>query len=134
MRSPKFSKEEEERESCKNFLRKKTMVVEETAKSAAAAAATTADDERNPTAANPNPNSKGVPGNGDSELEEGEIVGEEDSTQQSAGEEPKEDQPHPLEHSWTFWFDNPSAKSKQVAWGASMRPIYTFSTVEEFWR
>lgn len=41
---------------------------------------------------------------------------------------------HPLEHSWTFWFDNPSAKSKQVAWGSSIRPIYTFSTVEEFWR
>ncbi|KAI3495410.1 hypothetical protein L1887_37748 [Cichorium endivia] len=40
---------------------------------------------------------------------------------------------HPLEHSWTFWFDNPSAKSKQVAWGSSIRPIYTFSTVEEFW-
>ncbi|KAJ9565835.1 hypothetical protein OSB04_001801 [Centaurea solstitialis] len=40
---------------------------------------------------------------------------------------------HPLEHSWTFWFDNPSAKSKQVAWGNSIRPIYTFSTVEEFW-
>ncbi|KAL7593887.1 hypothetical protein Lser_V15G32464 [Lactuca serriola] len=40
---------------------------------------------------------------------------------------------HPLEHSWTFWFDNPSAKSKQVAWGSSIRPIFTFSTVEEFW-
>ncbi|KAI3800777.1 hypothetical protein L1987_28873 [Smallanthus sonchifolius] len=40
---------------------------------------------------------------------------------------------HPLEHSWTFWFDNPSVKSKQVAWGSSIRPIYTFSTVEEFW-
>lgn len=43
-------------------------------------------------------------------------------------------QRHPLEHSWTFWFDNPSAKSKQVAWGSSIRPIYTFSTIEEFWR
>nr|GEX96599.1 eukaryotic translation initiation factor 4E-1-like [Tanacetum cinerariifolium] len=43
-------------------------------------------------------------------------------------------QRHPLEHSWTFWFDNPSAKSKQVAWGSSIRPIYTFSSIEEFWR
>lgn len=41
---------------------------------------------------------------------------------------------HPLEHAWTFWFDNPSAKSKQAAWGSSIRPIYTFSTVEDFWR
>ncbi|KAL0407463.1 UNVERIFIED_CONTAM: Eukaryotic translation initiation factor 4E-1 [Sesamum latifolium] len=40
---------------------------------------------------------------------------------------------HPLEHAWTFWFDNPSAKSKQAAWGSSIRPIYTFSTVEDFW-
>ncbi|XAR66638.1 hypothetical protein NMG60_11012930 [Bertholletia excelsa] len=40
---------------------------------------------------------------------------------------------HPLEHSWTFWFDNPSAKSRQAAWGSSIRPIYTFSTVEQFW-
>ncbi|KAI3969378.1 hypothetical protein MKX01_019939 [Papaver californicum] len=36
-------------------------------------------------------------------------------------------------HSWTFWFDNPSAKSKQATWGSSIRPIHTFSTVEDFW-
>ncbi|KAI3921870.1 hypothetical protein MKX01_005559 [Papaver californicum] len=41
--------------------------------------------------------------------------------------------PHSLEHSWTFWFDNPSAKSKQATWGSSIRPIHTFSTVEDFW-
>ncbi|XP_012848727.1 PREDICTED: eukaryotic translation initiation factor 4E-1-like isoform X2 [Erythranthe guttata] len=40
---------------------------------------------------------------------------------------------HPLEHSWTFWFDNPSAKNKQAAWGSSIRPIFTFSSVEDFW-
>lgn len=39
----------------------------------------------------------------------------------------------PLEHAWTFWFDNPSAKSKQAAWGSSIRPVYTFSTVQDFW-
>ncbi|KAK8607237.1 hypothetical protein V6N13_052981 [Hibiscus sabdariffa] len=43
------------------------------------------------------------------------------------------DQPHPLEHSWTFWFDNLQAKSKQATWGSSTRPIYTFSTIEQFW-
>lgn len=41
---------------------------------------------------------------------------------------------HPLENSWTFWFDNPSAKSRQAAWGSSIRPVYTFSSVEDFWR
>ncbi|XP_030474169.2 eukaryotic translation initiation factor 4E-2-like isoform X1 [Syzygium oleosum] len=109
------------------------MAVEETVKSAAFAAAASADDQKNPAAAIPNPNPKSVSGSGDPELEEGEIAREEDSAEQPAREEPKADQPHPLEHSWTFWFDNPSAKSKQVAWGDSMRPIYTFSTVEEFW-
>ncbi|MBA0691286.1 hypothetical protein Goari_008920 [Gossypium aridum] len=43
------------------------------------------------------------------------------------------EQPHQLEHLWTFWFDNPSAKSKHATWGSSMRAIYTFSTVEQFW-
>lgn len=41
---------------------------------------------------------------------------------------------HPLEHSWTLWFDNPSVKSKQTTWGSSLRSVFTFSTVEEFWR
>lgn len=40
---------------------------------------------------------------------------------------------HPLENSWTFWFDNPMAKSRQAAWGSSLRELYTFSTVEDFW-
>ncbi|PWA96252.1 eukaryotic translation initiation factor 4E [Artemisia annua] len=64
----------------------------------------------------------------DNQPEEGEIVTGEESATSAAGVEK-----HPLEHSWTFWFDNPAAKSKQTAWGSSMRPIYTFSTVEDFW-
>lgn len=82
-------------------------------------------------ATNPNPRGRGD--EEDDEPEEGEIVGEEDSgsSKQSKG---LVHQPHLLEHSWTFWFDNPNAKSKQTAWGSSLRPIYTFTTVEEFWR
>ncbi|XP_010559277.1 PREDICTED: eukaryotic translation initiation factor 4E-1 [Tarenaya hassleriana] len=69
------------------------------------------------------------------ETEEGEIVGgdedgEGDGSIKSAAAAP---QPHPLEHSWSFWFDNPSVKSKQATWGSSMRSVYTLSTVEEFW-
>ncbi|EEF42744.1 eukaryotic translation initiation factor 4E-1 [Ricinus communis] len=78
---------------------------------------------------NPNPNPSDVK---EDEVEEGEIVGgegEEESTAKSA----LIYEAHPLEHQWTFWFDNPSAKSKQATWGSSMRPIYTFATVEEFW-
>ncbi|KAK2993895.1 hypothetical protein RJ640_012769 [Escallonia rubra] len=66
------------------------------------------------------------------ELEEGEIIGGgDDETSSSA--KPARAVSHPLEYSWTFWFDSPAAKSRQTAWGSSMRPIYTFSTVEEFW-
>ncbi|KAL5720375.1 translation initiation factor eIF4E [Ranunculus cassubicifolius] len=64
---------------------------------------------------------------GSSDLEEGEINDSSESLKSLIH------QPHPLEHSWTFWFDNPSAKQKQAAWGSSIRSIHTFGTVEEFW-
>jgi translation initiation factor 4E len=42
--------------------------------------------------------------------------------------------PHKLERRWTFWFDNQSKPKQGAAWGSSLRNIYTFDTVEEFWR
>ncbi|KAK6932279.1 Translation Initiation factor eIF- 4e [Dillenia turbinata] len=101
------------------------MVVEELARSASST-----EDQNNP---NPNPRKPSPNSGEDSELEEGEIVDPDDSSlkQELSADIPY--QPHPLENSWTFWFDNPSAKSKQAAWGSSIRPIYTFSTAEEFW-
>ncbi|OVA18938.1 Translation Initiation factor eIF- 4e [Macleaya cordata] len=68
---------------------------------------------------------------GEEELEEGEITG--DVSDLSKSLSTILHQPHLLEHSWTFWFNNPSAKSKQAAWGSSIRPVHTFGTVEEFW-
>lgn len=100
------------------------MVVEDTPKS------TTTDDQISNSGTNPNPR---VRDSDEDELEEGEIVGEDDSTSSKASSAVVR-QPHPLENSWTFWFDNPSAKSNQTTWGSSIRPIYTFATVEEFWR
>ena len=88
-------------------------------------------EEQSNTNAAPNPNLRTVEEEEEDELEEGEIAGGED---ESKGSSATTAVTHPLEHSWTFWFDNPSAKSKQAAWGSSMRPIYTFSTVEGFWR
>ncbi|KAI4295360.1 hypothetical protein L6164_035414 [Bauhinia variegata] len=90
---------------------------------------TVTDDQINNAAANPNP---GVRDADEDDLEEGEIVGDDDTASSNPSKEIVR-QPHPLENSWTFWFDNPSAKSKQAAWGSSMRSIYTFATVEEFW-
>ncbi|KAJ7968826.1 Eukaryotic translation initiation factor 4E [Quillaja saponaria] len=66
------------------------------------------------------------------EPEEGEIVGGDDSSSSKQSTSVVH-QPHPLEHSWTFRFDNPSAKSKRASWGSSIRPIYTLATAEEFW-
>uniref|UniRef100_A0A0C9QLX9 eIF-4F 25 kDa subunit n=1 Tax=Wollemia nobilis TaxID=56998 RepID=A0A0C9QLX9_9CONI len=40
---------------------------------------------------------------------------------------------HQLERPWTFWFDNPTGKHKSAAWGSTLRSVYTFSTVEDFW-
>ncbi|KAH0451772.1 hypothetical protein IEQ34_019071 [Dendrobium chrysotoxum] len=42
-------------------------------------------------------------------------------------------QPHKLERKWTFWFDNQSKVKQGAAWGSSLRKVYTFDTVEEFW-
>ncbi|KAL2652099.1 hypothetical protein R1flu_020227 [Riccia fluitans] len=64
------------------------------------------------------------------ELEEGEIPSTDAPT---LAPEPALETKHPLEHGWTFWFDNPNGKTKQAAWGSSLRPVYTFKTVEDFW-
>ncbi|XP_031397754.1 eukaryotic translation initiation factor [Punica granatum] len=42
-------------------------------------------------------------------------------------------QPHRLERKWTFWFDVQSKPKQGAAWGTSLRKVYTFDTVEEFW-
>lgn len=70
--------------------------------------------------------------NENDDVEEGEIL-DDDSSATSKPPTALVRHPHPLENSWTFWFDNPSAKAKQATWGSSIRDIYTFSTVEEFW-
>ncbi|RAL54537.1 unnamed protein product [Cuscuta campestris] len=46
---------------------------------------------------------------------------------------PPSKQPHKLERKWTLWFDNQSKPKQGAAWGSSMRRVYTFDTVEEFW-
>ncbi|KAL2341075.1 hypothetical protein Fmac_009015 [Flemingia macrophylla] len=82
----------------------------------------------------PTPTEEQNPSRGDDDLEEGEILDEgDDAANSKAPAAALLRNPHPLENSWTFWFDNPSAKSKQATWGSSIRSIYTFATVEEFW-
>ncbi|XP_028780950.1 eukaryotic translation initiation factor-like [Neltuma alba] len=40
---------------------------------------------------------------------------------------------HTLDRKWTFWFDNQTKSKQGAAWGTSLRKVYTFDTVEEFW-
>lgn len=47
--------------------------------------------------------------------------------------EPDFSKKHPLETKWTLWFDNPNGKQKQATWGQTLRAVYTFDTVEDFW-
>ena len=53
----------------------------------------------------------------------------------AATAEPDFTQKHPLESKWTLWFDNPDGKQKQSQsqWGQTLRAVYTFDTVEDFW-
>ncbi|XP_047313486.1 eukaryotic translation initiation factor-like [Impatiens glandulifera] len=46
---------------------------------------------------------------------------------------PATKQTHHLERKWAFWLDNQSKPKQGAAWGTSLRKVYTFDTVEEFW-
>ncbi|KAJ3130341.1 translation initiation factor eIF4E [Nowakowskiella sp. JEL0407] len=40
---------------------------------------------------------------------------------------------HPLQNTWSIWFDHPGKKTNADNWAANLKKISTFSTVEEFW-
>lgn len=58
---------------------------------------------------------------------------QEDGAQAPAKDSKPGSDKHSLEHKWTLWFDNPGGKQKQDTWGSSLRSVYTFDTVEDFW-
>jgi len=66
-------------------------------------------------------------------LNEGKANGDLDAFDKGLSDRKVEAKKHFLEHSWTFWFDNPNGKQKQATWGSSLRPVYTFNSVEAFW-
>ena len=72
-------------------------------------------------------------------VEDGEVPEESTSGAKEDGEITPSPQPpkkHPLEHSWTLWFDNPNTSGGgrgQSSWGSTLRAVYTFETVEDFW-
>jgi len=55
------------------------------------------------------------------------------STEAAVGAASETGSKHKLDRKWTFWFDNQSKAKQGAAWGISLRKVYTFDTVEEFW-
>lgn len=41
---------------------------------------------------------------------------------------------HPLHATWTMWYNPASSRSSSKAWTNNVREIWSFSTVEDFWR
>eukprot|EP00276_Gloeochaete_wittrockiana_P009914 CAMPEP_0184656616 /NCGR_PEP_ID=MMETSP0308-20130426/16629_1 /TAXON_ID=38269 /ORGANISM="Gloeochaete witrockiana, Strain SAG 46.84" /LENGTH=225 /DNA_ID=CAMNT_0027093815 /DNA_START=66 /DNA_END=743 /DNA_ORIENTATION=- len=40
---------------------------------------------------------------------------------------------HPLQNSWTMYYDNPGKRVSASNWEDNLRQLYTFDTVEDFW-
>jgi translation initiation factor 4E len=41
---------------------------------------------------------------------------------------------HPLQNTWTLWFDNPGKKANAQSWADNLKEIISIDTVEDFWR
>ncbi|KAI8992014.1 translation initiation factor eIF 4e-like domain-containing protein [Mycotypha africana] len=40
---------------------------------------------------------------------------------------------HPLQNTWTLWFDNPGKKASATNWSQNLKEIVDVNTVEDFW-
>lgn len=56
-----------------------------------------------------------------------------EETEAPEGDTPNFGKKHPLEHRWTLWFDNPTSKQSVKVYGQTLRPVFTFDSVEDFW-
>lgn len=41
---------------------------------------------------------------------------------------------HPLQNTWTLWFDNPGKKASAQSWADNLKEIISIDTAEDFWR
>ncbi len=51
----------------------------------------------------------------------------------AAAQAPDLQKKHPLENKWTLWFDNPQTKQTMNKYGQTLRSVFTFDNVEDFW-
>ena len=67
-----------------------------------------------------------------------EAVPAEETAEQTTGEKDEgeldEEGNHKLEYTWVLWFDSHQKSQNTSTYGQSRRKVYTFSTVEDFWR
>ncbi|CAO3599901.1 unnamed protein product [Absidia cylindrospora] len=40
---------------------------------------------------------------------------------------------HPLQNTWTLWFDNPGKKANSQSWSQNLKEIVSMDAVEDFW-
>ncbi|KAI8093337.1 translation initiation factor eIF 4e-like domain-containing protein, partial [Halteromyces radiatus] len=40
---------------------------------------------------------------------------------------------HPLQNTWTLWFDNPGKKANTQSWSQNLKEIVSMDAVEDFW-
>lgn len=41
---------------------------------------------------------------------------------------------HPLQNTWTLWFDNPGKKTSAQSWADNLKEVISIENVEDFWR
>jgi translation initiation factor 4E len=40
---------------------------------------------------------------------------------------------HPLQNTWTLWFDSPGKKANIVSWSQNLKEVTSVDAVEDFW-
>jgi len=58
---------------------------------------------------------------------------EEDEDQEDVDKDVDLEVKHPLQNTWTLWYDNPSKKTTAHTYETFLKRVYTFDTVEGFW-
>lgn len=60
-------------------------------------------------------------------------IGDEDTDDQEDDRDVDLEVKHPLQSTWTLWYDNPSKKTTAHTYETFLKRVYTFDTVEGFW-
>ncbi|KAL6728917.1 hypothetical protein Aduo_000020 [Ancylostoma duodenale] len=66
----------------------------------------------------------------DGEIHENDAVEEPTKDKEQFISVPEPRALHPLKQKWTYWYLN---DDRQASWEDRLKPVCTFSTVEEFW-